>query len=209
MLLHADLPANVITLRMEQSMRSKLLIASMVATAFFAVGAASASATFTEVSGALETGEGGMGFEMPGLKLRCGHAAGLYEQTGPAKDLTKWKAYYECIANGGPEAEPECSEMRLEQPSKEGLEKGKGTFAIAKECLIKLPLGCVVSIPVLGNQVLKSVSSIKEFKGVRSNVEVAGAIAKANLSCEMQGIKSNIETKIKIPNMLQEGLGLM
>lgn len=189
-------------------MRTKMIVLGLVGLAMLAAGAPSASATFTEVSGSLETGEGGVTFELPTLKVICGHAAGLYEQTGPVKDLTKWKLYYKCIANGGPEAEVECSEMRIEQPSKEGTEKGQGVLAIANECNIKLAIGCVVSIPPGANPVLKLVTSVKELKGVRSNVEASHAIAKANAICEMAGIKGTTEAKIQIPNVLQEGLGL-
>jgi hypothetical protein len=149
--------------------------------------------------------------ELPGTVLVCGELVSQYVQQGtpPMDDwininweLCKAKASAESVTVN-------CKGIQFESPEKEGTLTGKATTKLMEECKFKTPIGCEVSVPTAPNQKLGKTELKKEETGVLSVVELSGVTVVVNKICELGGLKSSENAKLKVPALKQAGLALI
>jgi hypothetical protein len=146
--------------------------------------------------------------ELSGIDLTCVALNGKFEQQEPKVD-DLISINWELCKTGSESATINCNGIQFESPEKEGTETGKATLKLLEECRVKTPSGCEVKLPTTGNQKLGKTALKKEATGVLSVVETTGITANVNKTCELGGLKSTENAKLKSPTLKQEGLALI
>jgi hypothetical protein len=170
------------------------------------VAATPATAQFSGSSGQVKAGT--TTFELSGTVSTCVALNGKFEQQAPSDD-DLISINWELCKMGSESVTVNCNGIQFESPEKEGTETGKATLKLLEECKMKTPIGCEVKLPTTGNQKLGKTALKKEATGVLSVVETAGITAIVNKTCELGGLKSTTNAKLKSPTLKQEGLALI
>jgi hypothetical protein len=109
-------------------------------------------------------------------------------------------------------AKVECEKLTLEQPTKEGVTKGKATIKVVSACTVKLTgASCTINVAPTNNQKLPNITLVKESSNQKDVVEVSTIEATTNgAGCTVAGLKvSYPATPLKIPSLVISNIGLV
>jgi hypothetical protein len=195
-------------------MRSAVRVGFVMA-AFFALAAPAlalftphSSKNLTSVEAAESTFSGG------GATVGCASAkatGGEINATGTESDIgiISWS---KCVASVGKSelaATVSCNHPVFDQPSKEGTKTGKFTLTLKEDCTLTVGGVCVITVPSetekkieKGTQERVAEGEKSEFVNEKTTMTVSGA------GCSVAGIEGTKGGKIKLPSVLQLGVGL-